>query len=98
MEFEMDIKGLDSLTNTMSELERALSDLDGEIAHLTFDAHDPQSIESAIQKFNAAVDDKVARYSQNDLIAQVVEELKESGRTSILERAAAARLDGDDEE
>ena len=42
MEFEMNIKGLDSLTKTMKELERALSDLDGDIAHLTFDAHDPQ--------------------------------------------------------
>ena len=98
MEFEMNMTGLDSLTKTLNELEKALSDLDGEIAHLNFDAHDPQSIENAIQKFNAAVDGKIAGYSQNDMIAQVVEELKESGRTTILERAAAARLEGGDDE
>ncbi len=98
MEFEMNIKGLDSLTKTMKELERALSDLDGDIAHLNFDAHDPQSIENAIQEFNSAVDQKVAGYSQNDLIAQVVKELKESGRTTILERAAVARLEGGNDE
>ena len=98
MESEMNIKGLDSLTKTMKELERALSDLDGDIAHLTFDAHDPQSIENAIQEFNSAVDQKVAGYSQDELIAHVVEELKESGRATILERAAVARLEGDNDE
>ena len=94
----MNISGLDSLTKTMKELERALSDLDGDIAHLTFDAFDPQSIENAIQEFNSAVDQKVAGYSENDLIAHLVEELKESGRTTILERAAVARLEGGNDE
>ena len=92
MDFEMKITGLDNLMKTMNELEKALSNLDGEIAHLTLDPHDPQSIENAIQEFNAAVEEKVAGCSQSGMIAKVVEELKESGRTTILERAAAVRL------
>lgn len=98
MEFEMNIKGLDSLMKTMKELERALSDLDGDIAHLTFNAHDPQSIENAIQEFSSAVDQKIAGYSQNNLIAHLVKELKVSGRATILERAAAVRLEGGNDE
>lgn len=98
MEFEINFKGLEGLTKTMKELERALSDLDGDIAHLTFDAHDPQSIENAIREFNSAVDQKIAGYSQNDLVAHLVEELKESGRTTILEQAALARLEGGNDE
>ena len=92
----MNTTGLDSLTRMMNELERAVSNLDGEIASLTFDAYDPQSIENAIQEFNTTVDEKVMGHSKNNLITQVVEELKESGRTIILERAAAIRLEKGD--
>ena len=94
----MKIDGLESLMQKMKELERAAADLDGDIAHLTFDPFDPQSIEQAIQDLYAAVDERVADYSMNELVLGIAEELKESGRSAILERAAAARLEGESEE
>ena len=94
----MKITGLDALIRDMKELEKAVGDLDGDIAHVTFDPHDPQSIEQAIQQLYAAIDDKVASYAHNEIVVNVAEELKETGRNNILERAAAARLEGEDVE
>ena len=93
----MKISGFDALTRKMTELEKALADLDGDIAHLSFNPYDPQSIELAIQELNAAVDAKVASYAHNEMVVSIAEEFKENGRNIIIERAAAARLKGEDE-
>ena len=92
----MKITGFDALASNMKELEEAVADLDGNIAHLTLDPHDAQSIEQAIQKLYAAIDDKVASYAHNEMVDNIAKELKEAGRKQILERAAAARLEGED--
>ncbi|MEG8030647.1 hypothetical protein QP179_03140 [Sphingomonas aurantiaca] len=92
------ITGLDGLTKKMSELEKAMAELDGDIASLNFDPHDPASIEQAIHQLNAAVDERVAAYAHNDLVAEIAEGVKEQGRETILERAAAARLEGSEGE
>ena len=94
----MKITGFDALTRKIKELEKAVTNLDGDIASLTFNPHDPQSIERAIQELNAAVDEKVAGYAHNEIVASIAEELKENGRNTILERASAARLEGENEE
>ncbi len=91
----MKITGLDSLQRQFKELERALRDLDGDIANVRFDPDDPGSIERAIQQLNDAVDEKVRPYGRNEMVQSIAEELKENGRSQILERAAAARLAGD---
>ena len=59
----MKTTNLDALVHNMKELEKAVADLNGVIAHFTFDPHDPQSIEQSIQKLYAAIDDKVTSYS-----------------------------------
>ena len=82
----------------MKELENAVADLDGAIARLTFNPHDPQSIEQAIQQLNAAVDEKIARYAHNEMIVNIAEKFKEKGRKAILDRAASTRLEGEVEE
>lgn len=89
------ITGLDALQRQLKELERALRDLDGGIANVRFDPDDPGSIERAIQQLNDAIDEKVRPYGRNDIVQSIAEELKESGRAKILERAAAARIAGD---
>ena len=61
----MKITGLDLLTRKIKELEKAVDSLDGDIASLTFNPHDPQSIERAIQELNASVDEKIAGCAQN---------------------------------
>lgn len=92
----MDITGLDALVRDMKELEKAVAELDGDIARVSFDPHDPQSIEQAIQQLYAAIDDKVASYAHNEVVVSIAKHLKETGRNNILERAAAARLEGED--
>ncbi|UTH49560.1 hypothetical protein KBW81_07355 [Loktanella salsilacus] len=92
------LKGLDALSRKLKEAQKVAADLDGDLASVNFDAADPVSIESAIQKLYSEIDAKCAGYERNDLVQQIAEDLKESGRTAILEKAAAARLDNGDSE
>ena len=94
----MKITGLDALSRTLRELESAASSLDGEIAQVSFDPNDPQSIERAIQEVNSAIDEKIRGYGDNKTVANLVEALKESYRNGILDRAASARLGGRSQE
>jgi hypothetical protein len=91
------IKGLDDLTRKLKELGEATSALDGDITQVSFDPHDPASIEAAIQQMEAAIDERVSSYTHNDLVMGISGELKEKYRTAILERAIATRLEGDGE-
>lgn len=91
------IKGLDELTRKMKELEKAVSDLDGEIGTVSFDPHDPQSIELAIQRMETAIDERVGSYRDNDMVENIISQTKERYREAILERAAEARNEEGDE-
>ena len=97
MKFDMTIDGLNKFTRKLKELEKAVADLDGNLANLTFDPHDPHSIEQAIQQFHTAIDEKTTNYAHNEMVVKISDELKEMGTTRILERAAAARLEEVDE-
>lgn len=91
------IKGLNELSRKMTELEKAIAALDGEIGSVNFDPNDPQSIEVAIQKMEQAIDERVGDYSRNDMIEGIVNEVKERYRQAILERASEARNEQEDE-
>ena len=53
----MKITGLDTLSRKLKELEKVVSELDGDIAHFTFNPGDPQSIETVMQELNSAIDE-----------------------------------------
>jgi len=91
----MAIKGLDEMMRKLKELEKATAALDGDIANVAFNPHDPQSIEIAIQQMETAIDERVSGYRNNDMVEGLVEEMKERYRQAILERAASARIDGE---
>jgi hypothetical protein len=91
------ISGLDSLQKKMGELEKAMAELDGELGSVSFDPEDPSSIEQAIRDMEAVVDKRIGRYADNDMVAGIVDATKEQFRASILEKAAKARLEADDE-
>lgn len=91
----MKITGLEEIQKSISELEKALGALDGNIASIQFDPHDPQSIELAIQTAHHAIDEKTARFANNEIVAGLVADLKENVRGDVLERASAARLSGE---
>lgn len=93
----INIEGLDNLEKQLSAAQKAMQELDGELAQVKFDPNDPGSIEAAIQEAHTAVDQKVGSYATNPFIAPLIEQMKESFREEIINRAAMARLAGDSE-
>ncbi|TDP60652.1 hypothetical protein [Roseateles toxinivorans] len=89
------ITGLDKLQRQLHEAQEALKSLDGELCSVKFDPNDPGSIEAAIEQVATVIDERVARHASNPIVEQLAEQMKEAYRNSIIEKAAAARLQGD---
>ena len=87
------IKALDALQKQLSDAQKALEALDGEIGSVRFDPHDPASIEAAIHQVEALIDARVEPYSPNPFISGLVEAMKEQYRAGLIDRAAQARLE-----
>lgn len=88
----IEIKGLKELETDVSAASAVLGELDGELGRVTFDPDDPASLEAAITSAEQMVDEKVAAYAHNPLVAELAAGLKDTIRQGILDRAAAARL------
>ncbi len=91
------ITGLDKLQKELKQAEQALKELDGELGVVEFDPHEPASIETAIQSVNRIVDNRIEPYADNPIVGSLAEQMKESYRENILQRAAEARLQSDEE-
>ncbi|MCR6496280.1 hypothetical protein LJB71_08650 [Thermomonas sp. S9] len=89
------ITGLDELTRQLDQAQAAIDEIDGDLGTVSFDPHDPASIEAAIQQAKVLIDGKVQPWADNPLVAQLADGLKEQYRNAIIERAAEARLAGD---
>lgn len=89
------INGLNQLSSQLKAAQKALANLDGEIGTARFDPHDPASIEAAIKRIEAIIDEKVGDDISNPIIGPLVEGMKEQYRAAIIDRAAAARLEGE---
>ncbi|WP_262047305.1 hypothetical protein [Bradyrhizobium sp. Bra78] len=90
------ITGFDGLSRTLEEASTALKDLDGQIGTVSFDPHDPASIEAAITEISRLVDEKMGDAASNPFVAQLTDGMKESYRQGILDKAAEARTESDD--
>lgn len=86
------ISGLDDLARQLDDARKAFATLDGDIAQVKFDPNDPASIEAAIQTMETAIDEKCGKYLGNPLVSNLVAQMKDTYRTEIIEKAAAARL------
>lgn len=84
------VTGLDKLHRQLTDAKSAFGALDGQFATVSFDPNNPASIAKAIQTMEAAIDDKVAPYRDNPLVASVVPQLKDKYRAAIYERARNA--------
>ena len=91
------ISGLDQLTRQLEQAQQAFAEIDGELGTVEFNPHDPASIEAAIQQAEAMIDAKVKPWADNALVAQMVDGMKEQYRTAIIDRAAQARLENEQE-
>lgn len=92
------IEGLDKLSKDLEEASRALEALGGTIGEVRFDPDDPASIEIAIVSINALIDERASGFETNPLIQPLIEEMKESYRAALLEKAAEARLEGNSDD
>lgn len=83
----MKIEGFDELNQQLEQLQKVADDLDGLELNLSIDTEDPSSIQNAIREMESAIDTKVARYSSNELVRNLGEELKEKYRAELLAMA-----------
>ncbi|KZY42700.1 MULTISPECIES: hypothetical protein [Pseudoalteromonas] len=90
------ITGLDKLQKDLKNAEKALNELDGQLGVVNFDPHDPASIEAAIQSVNQIIDNRIEPYASSPIVGSLAEQMKESYRESILQKAAEARLKQDE--
>ena len=90
------ITGLDELQKDLRNAEQALNELDGELGVVNFDPHDPASIEATIQSVNRIIDNRIEPYADSPIVGSLAEQMKESYRESILQKAAEARMQSDE--
>jgi len=88
------IEGLDELQRELGEAVKALEQVTGDLGTVSFDPEDPGSTDAAITKMNQMIDQRLAGYADNRIVAPLIEQAKESFREEILKEAAAARLKG----
>ena len=92
------IEGLDELSRQLKEAQEALANLGEELGTVSFNPHDPMSIEAAIQQIESTLDERLGEYASNPLIGPMADEMKESYRTAIIGQAAEARLKNVDDD
>ena len=87
--------GLDELSKTLDDAQKALAAIDGDIGSVQLNPDDPSSIEAAIQQVDSMIDEKIGGCADNPFVAPLVEGMKERYRTAILDRAAEVRLESE---
>lgn len=88
------ITGLDKITRQLKEAQQALAEIDGKLGEVRFDPADAESIENAIVAMEQMIDARLGAYESNSVIGPLAEQMKVSYRQAILDKAAAARLEG----
>ncbi|ONF95173.1 hypothetical protein [Sphingomonas jeddahensis] len=86
------VKGLDDLTKTIADAQKALSAIEGDLGNVQFNPYEPSSIEAAIAEAENMIDSRLGKYSKNPIVAPLVSEMKERYRIGILDKAAELRL------
>ncbi|MDI4510286.1 hypothetical protein E6P75_08715 [Moraxella osloensis] len=94
----IEIKGLDQLNKTLSELGRVTSELEGELGSIQFDAESAESIELAIVEMKNMIDIKFENYASNPVAIDIANGIKAEYRQMIIDKASEARIQADSEE
>ena len=93
-----EIKGLNQLNKTLSELGKVTSELEGELATIQFDAESAESIELAIVEMENMVDKKFENYASNPVAIDMADSIKAAYRQMIVDKASEARIQAASEE
>lgn len=81
------ITGLDKLQKDLRDAGRAIERLNREIAEIQFDPSDSSSVSAAVRTMECSIDQRVAPYRNNLLVAEMVKGIKAHYRASILDQA-----------
>ena len=93
MEFTViKMEGLGELSKALDHIQKAMAELNGDIGQISFNPNDPESINIAIASMEKMIDNRLSHYSRNDVVAGLIEEIKDSFRSEIIKKAAEARL------
>lgn len=90
------ITGLDKISRDLEDAQKAMTEMGDELGSVSFDPHDPASIEAAIQDVERLIDERLGSYASNPIVAPLAEGMKEQYRQGILDKAAAARTGEED--
>ena len=80
---DIKIEGLEQI----DELQKFMSEIDGEICNVSFDKADPDSISAAIQKMESEIDNKASKYIHNASIVEMANGLKAKYAEQIRQQA-----------
>ena len=86
--FDIKMNGLDEMTNHLKELQSFMSEIDGDIGSVNFNAKDQDSVNQAIANMEKMIDEKAKNYQHNQSIMELVEEMKGNYKQQILDKAA----------
>ena len=86
--FDIKMNGLDEMTNHLKELQSFMSEIDGDIGTINFNAKDQDSVNQAIANMEKMIDEKAKNYQHNQSIMELVEEMKGNYKQQILDKAA----------
>jgi hypothetical protein len=84
------LHGLDKLQRDLAAAGSAFEALNGQV--LSFDAHDPSSVEGALARADAAVDNVVGCYPGNNVITQLAGQIRGKLREQILQKAGSFKM------
>lgn len=93
----MKINGIDQLSKQVEQLEKFMKEIEGSLGKINFDPFDAESIEQAIISMENMIDQKSENYLRNPMIREIIGNLKENYRQSIIDKAAEARTNTDEE-
>ena len=89
MKFEL--KGMDELKRNLDQLQKALKNLNGEIAKVHFDPNDKSDVDRAVREMELKVDAKAAPYGSSPAVREIVTGIKQELRKGLLKKAEEAR-------
>lgn len=84
------LHGLEKLQRDLTAAGSAFDALNSHV--LSFDAHDPSSVECALARADGAVDNVVVLYPGNNVVKQMGEQIRGQLRETILQKAASFKL------
>lgn len=89
----MKVTGFEAIKKKTNQLAKFIEEIDGELASVSFDPANSETIEATLQQINDTIDETSKSYERNDWIQNLAARLKGHARSNLLEKAALARMD-----